>query len=77
MPSPTSARRPERFAAQPWQLATRAPEPAELLGPAPELREEFGTQAEHFQVTPRGEGRHWQPLADGIRMNQVLRCKGL
>ncbi len=29
---------------------SRAPEPAELLGPAPELREEFGTQAEHFQV---------------------------
>ena len=27
----------------------RAPEPAELLGPAPELREEFGTRAEHFQ----------------------------
>lgn len=33
----------------------RAPEPAELLGPAPELREEFGTRAEHFQVPPGGQ----------------------
>lgn len=47
MPSPT-ARRPQRLV-ELSQLATRAPEPAELLGPAPELREEFGTQAEHFQ----------------------------
>lgn len=46
MPSPT-ARRPQHHV-ELAQLAT-APEPAELLGPAPELREEFGTQAEHFQ----------------------------
>jgi hypothetical protein len=49
MPSPT-ARRPHVPHVELSQLATRAPEPAELLGPAPELREEFGTQAEHFQV---------------------------
>ena len=48
MPSPTARRHGPHLELS--QLATRAPEPAELLGPAPELREEFGTQAEHFQV---------------------------
>ena len=55
---------------------SRAPEPAELLGPAPELREVFGTQAEHFQV-PKGFCQNLQMCKDKmIKMGKGF-CIGL